>query len=78
MKITVIEDWRQAWRWSSVHLAAGYGMLQSWAAIDPDGYRLALAMLPDPVRRYCGIGLALLAIATRVTEVTAKGVTGDE
>ena len=67
MKLHLIEDWRRAWRWSSVRLAVIAGAATGWVATDPAGFQRAVDLLPEWVRPVLGVIVAVSAISARVT-----------
>ncbi|CDO34561.1 hypothetical protein [Novosphingobium sp. KN65.2] len=62
----LVEDWREAWRWSSVQLALLAGVISGWAASDPGGFARVVDLLPDWARPLLGLIVTASAIATRL------------
>lgn len=69
MRVTVVNEWRQAWKWLSVHmasLAVGFGLLPE------DKQAAVLAFLHIP-QSYVAAVLGLIFIVTRLINQTPKG-----
>lgn len=67
LKLTLVSDWRAAWRWSSVRLHA---LMLVWVAI----YAIAPTLpqevqdaIPSPFKSYILAAYAILGIAARLT-----------
>ena len=50
MKLKLVENWRECWRWASVQLAALVAGVVGWIVADPTAVPLMLELLPDDLR----------------------------
>jgi hypothetical protein len=82
MKLHLVDDWRQCWRWLSVQLSLGAGALS--AAIIGAAPSLALSVLTAPprVRIVLGlmVGAAIIVLPTlaRILKQSSKGACDGE
>lgn len=70
MKIHLVNDWRRAWRWASVRLAAVASIVLAYLWAAPDQALLVLNAMPAETRAYLspvvGIIIFIGVTATRV------------
>ena len=66
MKLTLVSDVRNAWKWASVQLAVVAGAAAGWAAADPNGFATVVNFLPGWARPTLGFVVAAAAIGSRV------------
>lgn len=66
MKLKLVSDARQAWRWASVQLAIVAGAAAGWAAADPTGFATVVNFLPGWARPVLGFVVAGAAIGSRI------------
>ena len=67
--MTLIPDWRQCWRWTSMHAMAGAIVVQgAWQVLDSD----MRASIPAALVRGLTVGLLVLGIVGRLVDQTKK------
>jgi hypothetical protein len=63
--VTLVSDWRDAWKWLSVHAMAAAILVQSaWQVLDDD----LRASLPESWVRALSVALLLLGIVGRLVD----------
>lgn len=65
MKINLVTDWRQSWRWASVRLSWAVGLIPTLIAAYPNEAAEAFRALSGTVRDYpiAAVALSVIAVA---------------
>ncbi|MEY8688421.1 MAG: hypothetical protein AB9M53_00895 [Leptothrix sp. (in: b-proteobacteria)] len=65
--ITIVEEWRQSWRWLTVNLGAALLVLPpAWATLSDEQQAAIIAMLPDVVTQHLAGWQALMALGAAI------------
>ena len=68
----LVKDWRKAWKWLSVQLAAMGVLITSALIIAPQTVLMAWAMLPDALREELGDWKKQIAAAVFLMAIVAR------
>ena len=68
----LVKDWRKAWKWLSVQLAAIGVLITSALIIAPQTVLMAWAMLPDELREELGDWKKQIAAAVFLMAIVAR------
>lgn len=68
----LVKDWRKAWKWLSVQLAAIGVLITSALIIAPQAVLMAWAMLPDALREELGDWKKQIAAAVFLMAIVAR------
>lgn len=66
MKLKLVEDWRNWWRWWSVRLAGLASGAIVWVTASPESSIAVIMALPAPLRIAAGVGFGVLFLLSRV------------
>lgn len=73
MKLKLVDEARNAWKWASVQLAVVAGAVAAWAATDTNGFVATVNLLPDWLRPLLGLLVTVTAIGSRVVKAQRDG-----